>query len=162
MIRNYKHIPNIVWPIYRLDDDDWHVSDGLLTYKGGILDDRNMPGNTLGLRRLQTPHLNLYPLKLGKYTIPELLKHKYYIDSAGKPFIYEKTINTKLKYHLIKKIEKKETVSIAWLAGIGFPIELRNPPLEQAKYARVLYLGDIPWLVYAFTISKGKDTTRKI
>jgi hypothetical protein len=162
MIRNYKHIPNIVWPIYRIEDDDWHVSDGLVLYKGGILDDRNMPGDSLGLRRLQTPHRNLYPLKLGKYTIPELLKFKYYIDSAGKCFIYEKTVVMPLKYHLIKKVEKKETVSIAWLADIGFPFELRNPPLERAKYARVLYLHNTPWLIYDFTELKGKDTTRKI
>ena len=162
MIRNYKHIPNIKWPIYRLDSEDWHSTDGLLQYDGMILDDRNMPGATLGLRRLQTPHLNLYPLKKGSYSIPFLLRHKYYIDSAGKPFIYEKTISMKLRYHLIKRVEKRESVTILWFYGIGFPLEVRNPPPDSAKYCRVLYLHSTPWLIYDFTFSKGKDTIRKI
>lgn len=162
MIRNYKHIPNIKWPVYKLDSDNWHSTDGLLQYDGMILDDRNMPGATLGLRRLQSPHLNLYPLKKGSYSIPFLLRHKYYIDSAGKPFIYEKTVSMRLKYHLVKRIEKKESVSIVWLYGIGFPLEVRNPPLDSAKHCRVLYLHSVPWLIYDFTTTNGRDTIRKI
>ena len=163
MIRNYKHIPNIKWPIYRLDSENWHSTDGLLQYEGMILDDRNMPGATLGLRRLQTPHKNLYPLKKGGYDIPFLLKYKYYIDSEGKPFIYQKTVSMKLKCHLIKRVEKKESVSIIWLYDIGFPMEVRNPPLESAKYCRVLYLHGAPWLIYEFAVSGGgRDTIRKI
>ena len=37
--------------------------DGLLFLDDKILDDKNMKGDNLGIRRLQTPHKNLYPIK---------------------------------------------------------------------------------------------------
>ena len=163
MIVNYRHIPNISWPIYRLDSDDITITDGLVFVGHEIVDDRNMPGATLGLRRLQSPHLNKYALRKGTYLIPELLKHRHWVDSKGKIITYEKTKVVALKYHLIKKVEKKDTCSIIWVSGVPFPFEVRNPPSDLAKFCRILYLDKInPWLIYDFTQEKGKDTVRKI
>lgn len=162
MIVTYNYIPKIVWPIYRLPDDNYTITDGLVFLDHQLLDDKNMPGKTLGLRRLQTSHRNIYPLKLGKYSIPELLQHRCWIDYSGKLLDYQKTFMTPLKYHLIKKVEKKETCSIIWVANIPFPFEVRRPPPELAKYCRILYLNNLPWLIYDFTADKGKDTVRKV
>ena len=163
MIVKYKYIPKISWPIYKLSQDDITITDGLVFIGHELLDDRNMPGKSLGLRRLQTSHKNLYELHKGAYSIPELLKHKSWVDSSGKILEYQKTKVVALKHHLIKKVEKKDTCSIIWVSGVPFPFEVRNPPSDLAKYCRILYSDKVnPWLIYDFTIEKGKDTVRKI
>ena len=62
MVIQYKSINKVRFPVYAMKSDDWHITDGLLFLEGKILDDRNMPGDTLGIRRLQTPHKALVRL----------------------------------------------------------------------------------------------------
>ena len=162
MILNYSDIPGITFPIYKLPSDNWSVSDGLVYLDGFILDDRNMPGETLGLRRLQTSQQPLFKLAKGKTTIYDLLKHKHFIDSKGRCFTYEKTKLCALKYYRIKHVEKRDTYSLLHLIGLSFPIEIQRPPPYYMSYARVLFLGPHPWLIYDYSMSVGKDTKRKI
>ena len=63
MIIQYKGINKIKFPVYELSNGNWERIDGLLFLDGKILDDKNQIGDTLGLRRLQTPHKNIMPLK---------------------------------------------------------------------------------------------------
>ena len=65
-----------------------------------VVDDKNQIGVTLGARRMQTPHKNLYVLKHMIMSHNGLLKQrtKYFIDNKGMPFIYEKTKFAQLKY----------------------------------------------------------------
>jgi hypothetical protein len=55
MIITYKSLDNIEFPVFKLPSDNWSVSDGLLTIDGILIDDKNMSGKTLGMRRIQTP-----------------------------------------------------------------------------------------------------------
>ena len=50
--------------------DECEEQDGLLWCDGMVVDDRNQDGDTLGKRRLQSPH-QLYPLK----RMIEILQH---------------------------------------------------------------------------------------
>ena len=100
MVIQYKNINKVRFPVYVLSSGNWDRRDGLLFLDTQIVDDKNMDGDTLGIRRLQTPHKNLYPLKHQIDNFRGLVKSKdkHFIDTNGIPFIYEKTEFCKLKY----------------------------------------------------------------
>ena len=79
------NLNEIRWPIYVLHSDEIEEQDGLLFCDTQIVDDKNMTGDSLGLRRLQTPHKNLYRLKVMIETFTDFVHHKgqFYIDSNG-------------------------------------------------------------------------------
>ena len=56
MIITYRDIEQITFPVFNLPNGNWQLLDGLLFLDDLILDDKNMKGATLGIRRLQTPH----------------------------------------------------------------------------------------------------------
>lgn len=164
MLITYKEFPLITFPVYPLPNDNWYSQDGLLFLNGEILDDRNQTGETLGHRRLQTPFKNLVPLRNSINSEIGIIKQykPQYIDNAGKLFLYEKTKFVPLKYHKIKKVERKEVASLLFLHGIKFPFIVPRPPPVDCKWAGVLYLGKDPWLLYEYSEEKLKDTRRKV
>ena len=163
MVVTYKTVKNIEFPVYEVYSENWDYSDGLARIDTEIVDDRNQPGSTLGVRRLQTPHRNLYPLKK-QLDYRGLLKSsvKTFIDSHGKLFSYEKTKFAKLKYHKIKKITLKEKASLLYLKDVNFPFVIPRPPDSSINYAGVLYLDNIPWILYNYSDSFEKDSRRKV
>ena len=53
----YKQILKTVkFPVYVLPSEEFYLRDGLLILNEQVVDDRNQSGDTLGKRRLQTPH----------------------------------------------------------------------------------------------------------
>ena len=93
MTYTYKDVLRVTFPVFQLPSDNWSCSDGLLFIENQIVDDRNMRGDSLGIRRLQTPHKNLLPLKKSLLNLTGIIKQNTptFIDSNGFPFIYEKT-----------------------------------------------------------------------
>lgn len=164
MVISYSSILKIRFPVYQLDSGNWERQDGLLLIDGSIVDDKNMPGDTLGIRRLQTPHKNLYSLRAQIDTLRGILKSNknHYIDSNGLPFIYEKTKFCKLKYYKIKRIIKKEDCSLLVLANVKQHFVIPRPPPEGALYAGLLHFGDLPWILYNYAEEKPLDTRRKV
>jgi hypothetical protein len=159
----YKYLPQIVFPCYKLYSENITRQDGLVFIDTRILDDTNMPGKTLGMRRLLTPRKKeLYRLKNGVQTIPDFLSHNLWVDNSGTILRYEKTKVCKLRYYKIKKVELKETASVIWFFDIGFPFKVNRPPPSLAAYARLICFNGIPWLIYDFASEKGKDTSRKV
>ena len=92
MAITYKDIRLVTFPVYALPSGNWYGQDGLLFLDDKILDDKNMKGANLGIRRLQTPHKNLYPIKYKIHELIGIIKSgkKHFIDSKGRPFEYEK------------------------------------------------------------------------
>lgn len=145
---------------------DWFSQDGIL-FEGGtglVLDDKNMPGKTLGIRRLQCQRDDLYNLKKGILDFPSMIGSNYtiFIDSNGTPFKYKKTLTCKLIYHLVEKIHLKESCSLVKCTGVPFLLEIPRPPYGDARWARVLYFGDAAWMLYDFTTHRGKDSYRRV
>jgi hypothetical protein len=89
-------------------------------------------------------------------------KNKIFIDSNGVPFIYERTINAPLIHHRVKQMEQKEGVTVIQLERITSFFSVPRPPYGDARYARVLYFRGCPWLIYDFTLEKGKDSFRRV
>ena len=70
----FRSINTITFPVYIIGSDNWDEQDGLLFLDNKLLDDKNMPGKTLGIRRLQSPFKDLYPLKSSLGNLLGILK----------------------------------------------------------------------------------------
>jgi len=165
VIVTYKEIKKIQFPVFILPNSNWETVDGLLLLDNVVLDDKNMPGATLGIRRLQTPFSELVPLKHSINSLIGIIKQdrsNTFIDSKGTPFIYQKTQNAALKYYKIRKIEQKDVASILWLKDVKQPFTIPRPPPLGKTWAGVLHLGPWPWLLYEYSEEKSKDTRRKV
>tara|TARA_R100001230_G_C5627283_1_gene135624 strand:+ start:282 stop:776 length:495 start_codon:yes stop_codon:yes gene_type:complete len=164
MVVTYKTINNITFPIFLLNSSNWEEQDGLLFVDDKLVDDKNMKGATLGLRRLQTGFKELYPLKASLNSHLGIIKQNVstFIDNDGTPFIYEKSISCSLRYYRIRKVERKDVASVLWLKDISFPIKIPRPPLHEQKWAGMLHLKGIPWMLYEFSENKKDNTRRKV
>lgn len=165
MVVTYKNINKIRFPVYELPSGNWQKTDGLLFIDDKIVDDTNMRGDTIGMRRLQTPHhKKLLPIKHQIDSLRGILKTdcKHFIDSHGIPFIYEKSQFCKLKYYRIKTVQQKDTASILKLFGVKQPFIIPRPPGEDMRYAGVLHFGELPWVLYEYSEDRREDTRRKV
>ena len=163
MIITYKKLKNIQFPVYLLPHENWSFSDGLMFLEGKVVDDRNQGAETIGRRRLFTPH-DLFPLKNSVDSIQGLLKQtvKTFIDTSGRPFIYEKTKSCDLKYFNIKKKELRDTYTLLWLHGVNTPFSVPRPPEPGIFFAGVLLLHGLPWILYEYSEHPKKTTWRKV
>jgi len=164
MSLTYKTINRATFPVYLLPSDNYHIQDGLVYIDNALIDDRNMPGKTLGLRRLQTPQQGLRKLPRAVNDLTGVLKQhtKHFIDSNGAIFTYEKTVNCSLRYKRIKKVERKNVASLLWVEGIRAPFTIPRPPSDGRGWAGVLYLKGNPWKLYEYSTEHKKDTRRKV
>ena len=165
MSNNRAHtIKDIIFPVFVIHSDNIEEIDGILWLDDQVLDDKNMQGDSLGLRRIQTPMQSIYPLK---YMIEDeiglmKLRGNTFIDYEGKVINYEKTKTLKLRYHKIIKREKKGVATVIWLKDVPFPFAEKSPPDPDLSWAGLLYDRGIPWKIYNFSEEKQKDTWRKI
>lgn len=165
MYKTFKDIKSIQFPVYALPSSDWYRQDGVLFMNDGkVLDDTNMPGSTLGIRRIQCGRKDLQTIRRAYTDFPSMLssKKKIFIDSAGIPFIYSRTLNSPLIHHKVKRIELKEDCSIVWLNLVPSPFTIPRPPYGDANWARVLYFKGAPWLIYDFASERGKDSYKRV
>lgn len=160
----YKALGKVAFPAYKLPNDNWHSQDGLLFIDNILLDDKNMSGDTLGKRRLQTYFKELWPLKRAVDNITAIIKQPggAYIDSKGKCFIYEKTKFGRVKYHKIKDIEHKGNLCVLRLIGITFAFTIPRPPKPGYNWVGVLYVDGHPWVLYEYAEEKLPEMRRKI
>ena len=161
---NIQRLLDCKYPIYRINGEDIEEVDGLVLLGGKLIDDTNMRGETLGERRLVTPHKKLYKLNGMRPDIQSVLHKKsgFYIDSLGFILYYEKNVWCKLVYHEIKKISVRDTLTVLGLDGIRTPLVVQRPPPKGYEWAGVLYLDDDPWLLFDYAEYKLDNTRRKI
>ena len=154
----------IKFPIFVVHSDDIIFVDGILWIGNEVLDDTNMKGDTLGLRRLQSPMKSIYPLKSMIKSIRALLDHqgKFYIDTTGRFFRKIKTTKAELKYHKILRVDKKNIASVMWIKNCPYPFTLDRPINEGETWAGLLYRDGVPWLLYDTANKKKKNSWRKI
>lgn len=164
MVITYKNLHKVAFPVYLLYNENWELVDGLLFLEGKCLDDTNQPGKTLGIRRVQTPYPDLYPLRKAITSHNGILKQKIrcFIDSNGVPFIYEKTKFLPLKYLHIEKIAQKESASLIYVKGHKTPFTIPRPPEYGYDWAGILHLHNMPWMLYEYSETKLKDGKRKV
>ena len=164
MVIQYKTINKVRFPVYVMPSYNWDKQDGLLFLEGQIIDDSNMPGDTLGIRRIQTSHKNLFPLRHQVDNFRGLLKcgKNTFVDTNGTPFIYEKSEFCSLKYYKIKSVQQKEIASVITLQNVKTRFVVPRPPAPEMQYAGVLHYGRVPWVLYEYSETLLKDTRRKV
>ena len=133
------------FPIYVLSEEPEEI-DGLLIIGDQVVDDKNMTGTTIGMRRLQTPMRSLYPLRYMVEDHVGMMKHrgKHFIDTEGVYWYNEKTETATLKYHKIRKVEKKDIASVVWLKDVPFPFVEARPPQEGMGWCGICLLYTSP------------------
>jgi len=163
MVVTYKQLHRIKFPCYGLPTDDWWLQDGLLFLGSQVLDDKNMQGKTLGVRRAQTGDPRLYRLNKQVISIQGILKcpYRYFIDSNGIPFIYEKTKYCKLRYKKIQKVLNRGVNSIIHCYKTP-PFDVPRPPLAGESWAGILYLNGFPYILYEYSEVSKKEIRKKV
>ena len=86
MVITYRTLGHVAFPAFPLPSSNWEEQDGLLFLENKLLDDKNMKGETLGRRRLQTPFKDLLPLKAAVTDFTGLIKHTKNIFKSQKFF----------------------------------------------------------------------------
>jgi len=164
MVITYRDLAKIKFPVYCLPSSNWHTVDGLLYVDNILVDDKNVPEPTLGLRRLKSPFKNILPLKKSVNDIVGIIKQPYnaFIDSRGVPFLYQKTIMASLTYQRIKKIEKKVRVCVLHIQGSKSTFIIPRPPPEDMLWVGILYLQGYPWKLYEYSNTPQRSSRRKI
>ena len=164
MVITYKTLHKVSFPVWNLHSGDWEHADGLLFIEGKCVDDRNQPGASLGIRRLQTSYPDLYPLKRALTSHNGILKQttKYFIDNKGDPFTYIKTKFFPLKYLKITEVIRKDTASLIRVKGCQTPFTVPRPPMQGMQWAGILHLLGLPWMLYEYSEEKLKDTKKKV
>lgn len=153
---------NIAFPVYTLSSEEVSYEDGLLFLNGKVIDDRNENGDTIGKRRLTTPHK---VASLGKicFSYIEMLNSKStkFIDSKGRAFIYQKTKLLPVVSFRISKKLAKDTYTVLFLKSVNCPYTLpRYPHTEQ--WGQVLMYDNLPWKLYSLSEEKVDNFKRKI
>lgn len=164
-----KIISEIKFPIYGITKKYrrlWNENNVLfIETESGIyvIDNKNIPGKTLGTRRLRLK-ADKYRLKKIILNAEQLLRSKYihFIDSLGTLFEYKRTTMVPLKYHEVINSTIYENKIVLDLKGVSYrPVLRHKPDAYGIKYVGLLHtsMGLIP---YEYSTTYKKDTRRKI
>ena len=162
---------NIQFPIYSITRsykriwEDMNVLYIETIYGTYVLDNKNLPGDTVGKRRLQINNSDIYRPRKVYYNIEQLLhsKDNIFIDSIGRCFKYKKTETVALKYHKVADITRMEDdgTCIVWLNNIYFPQKVNCRLAHSMEYVGVLHTK-YGYILYSFEEEYKKDTRRMI
>lgn len=160
---NRRHLKHIQFPLYVLPGEGLEYRDGLVLWQDLVIDDKNMPGETLGVRRLQTPH-KLMRLKKVVFTVAEMLASNslLFIDYKGRTFRYKKTMFGSIEYKKIRCIEIKERYSLLYALGVVLPFVIQRPPQAGESWVGILYVFNRPWVIYELSETKNPSSRKKI
>ena len=179
-----KHtkLSEIVWPVFRLGEKKPEQDSGLVYYYTHyvdemnsetatirVVDDQNVPGPTIGLRRLRlkSEHkATLFPIRTAIYFLADLVKlaksTTWFIDNSGRVFHYEKTTRAKLTTKRIKQVLPAQGLGCVFeLSGIPNRFKAMQRPEEHQHYARVLQLG-MSFIFYGFCDEHKPDSWRMV
>jgi hypothetical protein len=163
---------NFSWPIYSISSDTriWEENNVLyLTTAFGvkyILDNKNLSGNTLGVRRLRLRKLGtdkLYTFKGIYCTMYDVFssKHKIFIDSKGELLTLTKKTRRTLIYKKVIGTWPGEEGHLMCQCEDVFPyIEIPFLPKVMPKYLGLLRINH-DYVLYELSDTKKKDTWRK-
>jgi len=159
----WKQFNKINFPIFPLPSADIYSEDGLVRLRetDRVVDDLNQLGNTLGLRRLSSPHeLQRIPRYCGDSIDFYHTRAKAYIDNYGFIFVYERTVFTKVIFSEILQVIDKGTFTILKVKGVSFPVRVDR--LTKFKWVGMLQLLGHPWIPYEYSTGYCKPLKRKI
>ena len=131
-----------------------------------VVDDANLDGETLGLRRLRLQDEKLFPIRTAIYFLADLIKlaksTTWFIDNSGRVFQYEKNTRAKLQTKPIKQVLPGQGLGcVIELEGISSRFKSMQRPGEHQHFARVLKLG-MGFIFYGFCDAVKPDSWRMV
>lgn len=175
-------LEEIHWPVFLLKGEEPYISNGISmygsalydtelnkeVYKFKVIDDKNIPGNTLGERRLQMSmrKIPLYNLKKAVYSLGDLLRissnpNLWLIDSIGTLFKYKKSVRAPLTCHkIVKVLRNSKGMCIIELEGIHERFKIMND-IKECKYAGLITINK-RYILYGLYEIPFKRTYRKV
>lgn len=182
-LRNTIDLTQICYPVFSLPISKTPQKEGTLLYtysesvnestqvvtpKILIVDDTSIEAETLAKRRLKLLTMGVPLAKLGRATffLGDLVKlatpQRYFIDSYGKLFVYEKRTRAKLEYRRILNVFPLRNSGVL-IEVEGLPARLKSlfPPSTGDKYAGILEFNK-SYILYGFSNEPGKTSWRKI
>lgn len=174
-------LEEISYPVFKLKNDRPIVENGVVLYITSkidsddneiinhyIVDDTNVPGDTLGRRRLKlkTEGVKLFRLNKAIFFIGDLVKvansKTWFIDNNGKIFNYKKETRAKLSFHkIIKVFHIPSGGVIVEVEGIATRFKAMNPPNVDCRFAGILHSSK-SLILYGFYDKKYKETWRGV
>ena len=174
-----KFNDNIAWPLYKIrGHKELYEENNILyivtDYNKYIIDNKNISGKTLGVRRLklkaflnslEDKDTKLYRFTKIFYTFSELLADRktpyQYIDSNGKLHHFRKKYVAKVIY--TKVLENKVTKNglLCFCEDFSAPIEVPYIPRYMPVYIGLLKLGK-SYHLYDLSLGYKKNTWRKV
>lgn len=170
------------FPVFRLTTKKPLEDNGVLYYKNSyldvdsatihhnvrLLDDKNLPGSTLALRRLSLKSQNvpLVPIRTAIYFLGDFIKlaksNYWFIDNNGLVFTYKKCLRAKLVYRKISRVlESTTTGSVLEVQGLPERFKTLFKVPQYHKYAAfIMYKGLT--ILYGTTETQSKDSWRLI
>lgn len=163
-------LKNIKFPIYSIGGyaKIWSENNVLfLESDSGIIykmDNKNLPFDTIGKRRLRIPKKERYKFTGAYFTIAQLIKSnkKLFIDNEGNIIKYKKNRRVPLIY---RKIIKKKLVEgkgvLLYIKGISSHFLVSNFIYNGEAYIGLLNISD-GYLIYELSKERKPDSWRKI
>lgn len=173
-------LKDLQFPVYRLGLEKPSQYDGVLYYEylatnkeheevhqKYILDDTNVPGSSLAMRRLVmlSNGVKLKKLHTAVFFLSDFIKlataSTWFIDSSGKLFQHKKKTRAKLTFRPISQIIPMQTGG-AIIEVVGVPARFKTlfaPKYE--KFAGLLQVGRV-YILYGLYEEKPEDTWRLI
>lgn len=173
-------LTEIVYPVFKIGTEQPLFEEGVVLYiyyyhkdddiviKYHIVDDRNLPGDTLAKRRLSLVKDGVKIKKLTRavFFLGDLIKvakpNIWMIDSVGNVFRYKKSKSVKLVYKPIKQIIPIKTGgAIIEVHGITSRFKCLYKPNSNIKYAGVIEYG-MSYILYDLSTEQFDSTRRMI
>lgn len=172
----------INWPVYRIGwrkpdlvDGVWmyvttyeNDEDGTLYHRYRVLDDTNIDGATLGIRRLKIKEAGgrLLPIRRATYLVADMIRVSkpttWFVDNMGKVFQYKKERSITLECRKITKIIPNENNigSILEVHGLTQRFKINKSNIYQG-YAGLLVMGR-GHMLYDLYDKPFKRTVRRV
>ena len=159
----FTQVVNLTYPVFILNTEEVSYRDGLLFANDLVIDDKNQEAPTLGQRRLLTTH-KLYPLRRTLVDFSAVIRSgkKWFIDSNGVAFEYEKVKYTAVKAHKILRKIPKGSATVLVIEKLNFRVAVPRPPPRSFEWALMMYLDRYPWRIFGYSDEKLPDSRRKI
>ncbi len=145
--------------------DETNISS--LTIK--IIDDKNLPQKTLGLRRLalqKDANIKLHKISTAIYFLADLIKlakaSTWFIDNSGKVFQWKKYTRAKLTAKKIKQVLPADGIGcVLEVEGLSQRFKSLQRPQDFHHYAVFLVINKI-YLLYGLSETATNDSWRLV
>lgn len=176
-------LQEISWPVFRLGEKEPQQESGITFYSTEyvedtgeitnsrtfrVVDDRNLPGESLGRRRLSLKGggVTLFPLRTAIYFLVDLIKLSksttWWIDSSGRVFQHKKTTRAKLRTFKLKQVLPAHGLGcVLEIEGLVTRFKSISRPEPTQHYVGILSFNKVD-LLYGFFEKPIKETWRLV